>query len=157
MASVFTNRFKIRMLEVFCHKAYNAGALPTNLYIALITDASTPTVDFNTFTEVTDLTAGNGYTAGGEQLAYNDTDWDVLTEDDANDRAIVQLKDIVWTAAGGPLPSAGDGARFAVLTDDHVTQNSREILASWDLVAARSVTIGQTLTLQDCEVRLSTP
>lgn len=155
MASVFTNRFKVRMLEVFTRKAYNAGSLPTNLYLALVTSAAAPTVDTNTFSELTEIAAGNGYTSGGYQLAFNATDWDVLTEDDTNDRALAQLKDITWTASGGSVPGSGNGARYAVLTDDNPTQGSREILAGFDLVSDRQVSDGQDLTLQDCEIRLS--
>ena len=55
------------------------------------------------------IAAGNGYTANGISVARNTTDWDVLTQDDTNDRALVQLKNIVWTASGGPIPSSGGG------------------------------------------------
>ena len=128
---------------------------PTNLYIALVTSAVAPTADTNTKTELTEIAAGNGYTEGGYQLAYNSTDWDVWTEDDATDRALIQLKDIVWTASGGPIPLSGSGARYAVLTDDNVTQTSREVYHYWDLSSDRSVSDGQTLTLQNCELRLN--
>ena len=82
---------------------------------------------------------------------------DVLTEDDANDRGLTQAKDIVWTASGGSIPASGDGARYAVLLDDNATVGSREVLAWWDLTSDRSVSDGQTLTLQDCELRLNAP
>jgi hypothetical protein len=157
MASVFTNRGKYDILEMAFRKAFAGGALPTNLYVELITSAAAPTVDFNTETETTEIAAGNGYTTGGYQLAMNATDFDVLTEDDTNDRALIQVKDVVWTASGGSIPGSGGGARYAILCDDNVTIASRHIFASWDLVSDRTVSDGQTLTLQDCELRLSTP
>lgn len=146
-----TNKGKFRFLDW----VFRGTALPTNFYIALVTSAVAPVADTNTFSELTEITAGNGYTAGGISLTKNSTDFDVLTEDDTNDRGLVQLKDIVWTASGGSIPASGSGARYAILTDDNATQGSREIITFWDLVSDRTVSTGQTLTLQDCEIRIN--
>jgi hypothetical protein len=146
-----TNRGKFNMLGRY----FRAVAFPTNLYIALVTSATAPVADTNLKSELTEIAGGNGYTTGGYSLTRNSTDFDVLTEDDGNDRALVQLKDIVWTAGGGPIPASGNGARYAVLTDDNATQGNREIEWFWDLVSDRSVSVGQTLTLQNCEIRLT--
>ena len=53
------------------------------------------------------------------------------------------------------IPISGSGARSAVFTDDNVTIGSREVENYWDLVSDRSVSDGQTLTLQDCELRIN--
>ena len=121
----------------------------------MVTSATAPTADTNTLSELTQIAAGDGYTAGGYQLSRNSTDWDVWTEDDANDRGLIQLKDITWTASGGPIPSSGNGARYAVLTDDNATVGSREVYFYWDLTADRSVSDSQDLTLQNCELQLN--
>lgn len=147
----WTNRLKYNMLGW----VFRATALPTNFYIALVTSAVAPTADTNTKSELTEIANGNGYTTGGTSLTKNSTDFDVLTEDDSNDRALVQLKDIVWTASGGSLPGSGNGARYAILTDDNATQGSREVYTFWDLTSDRSVSVGQTLTLQNCEIRIT--
>ena len=133
--------------------AYRAETPPTNLYMALVTDATAPDADINTLGELTEIAAGNGYTTGGYQLSRNSTDFDVWTEDDTNDRCLIQIKDIVWTASGGTLPASGSGARYAVLTDDNGTIGSREIFNYWDLASDRQVSDGQTLTVQDAEIR----
>lgn len=146
-----TNRGKFNMLGRY----FRAAAFPTNFCIALVASATAPAADINTKSELTEIANGNGYTTGGISLTRNSTDFDVLTEDDANDRALVQIKDLVWTATGGPLPASGSGARYAILTDDNVTQGSREVEWFWDLVSDRSVSVGQTLTLQNCEARLT--
>jgi hypothetical protein len=151
MASGITNRGKYKMLDW----AFRGSTLPTNYYVALCTSAASPTVDTNTLSELTEIAAGNGYTAGGISLTKNSTDFDVLTEDDSGDLGKVQVKDLTWTASGGTLPASGNGARWAVLTDDNATQGSRLVLAWWDLVSDRSVSSGQPLTLQDCELRLT--
>lgn len=151
MASGITNKGKYKLLDW----VFRGTALPTNFYVALITSAVAPTVDTNTFSELTEIAAGNGYTAGGISLTKNSTDFDTLTEDDSGDKGLVQIKDLVWTASGGTLPGSGNGARYAILTDDNATQGSRLVIAWWDLTSDRSVSTGQTLTLQNCELDLT--
>ena len=147
-----TNRGKYKILNYYFRRQ---GTLPTNFYIALITSAVAPTADINTLSELTQIASGNGYTTNGISLTPNTTDFDVMTEDDTNDKAILQLKDIVWTASGGNMPGSGNGARYAPLTDDNVTAGSRDIIAWWDLVSDRTISDTQTLTLQNCEIDLT--
>lgn len=151
MASGQTNKGKYRMLDGW----WRGQNLPTNLYAALCTSATTPNADINTLSELTQIAAGNGYTTNGMSLSRNTTDFDVLTEDDANDRALVQLKDLVWTASGGSLPGSGNGARWLVITDDNATAGSRHVLGWFDLASDRTVSSGQTLTIQDAEFRVA--
>lgn len=146
-----TNRGKFNILGRY----FRGVAFPTNFYAALVTAAVAPVADTNTKTELTEIPNGNGYTTGGISLTRNSTDFDVLTEDDTNDRALVQLKDLVWTASGGNLPASGDGASYMVLTDDNATQGSREVEAFWSLGSARTVSDTQALTIQNAEIRLN--
>jgi hypothetical protein len=147
----WTNKGKFRVLNGF----FRAQSVPTNLFVALVTSATAPAADINTLSQLTEIAEGNGYTAGGYQLNRDTTDFDALTEDDTNDQGILQLKDVFWTADGGTIPASGDGARYAVLTDDNATVANREVLAWWDLASDRSVSNGQTLTLQNCELDLT--
>ena len=151
MASGWTNKGRTNVLGI----ALRGQTPPANFYIALITNAVVPTADTNTFSELTEIAAGNGYTAGGISVARNTTDWDTLTESDASDYAMAQLKDEAWTASGGALPASGSGASYAILTDANATQGSREVWYFWDLSEARQVSSGQPLTLQNCEVRIA--
>ncbi len=146
-----TNRGKYKFLE----EKFRGVAAPTNYYIALADDSVVPGPDTNLVSDIAEIPGGNGYTTGGISLAKNATDFDVLTEDDTNDRALIQIKDIVWTAGGGPIPSSGSGARYAYLTDDNVTVANREIIAWFDLGSNRIVSDTQPLTLQDSELRLT--
>jgi hypothetical protein len=127
----------------------------TNYYIVLWTSATAPTQDTNTVSDHTQIATGNGYSDGGYSLTPGDTDFDVLTEDDSNDRALLQVKDVTWSASGGSIPDTGDGARYAGLTDDNATVANREVYMYWDLSSDRSVSDGQDLTLQDLEVRIN--
>lgn len=147
----WTNRGKYNFLNWI----YRAGTIPTNFYIILYTSATAPTADTNTNADHTEINAGNGYTAGGFQLSKNATDFDVLTEDDTNDRALIQVKDVTWSASGGAIPGSGSGARYAALTDDDGTQANREVIHYWDLSSDRTVSDGQDLTLQDLEIRIN--
>ena len=147
----WTNKGKMSILDAYFR---NAGA-PTNFYIILFTDASAPDADTDQESDLTEIAAGNGYTTGGYSLTKNSTDFDVLTEDDGNDRGLIQVKDVVWTASGGSIPDAGDGARYAMLTDDDGTIGNREAYQYWDLASNREVSDGQTLTLQNLEIRIN--
>jgi len=150
MAGV-TNRGKFSFLGWI----FRGVTLPTNFYVALVTSAAAPTADTNTFGQLTEIADTQGYTTGGYQLTPGETDFDTLTEDDDNDKGLVQVKDVVWTASGGNLPASGDGARYAVLLDDNGTVANRLVLAYWDLTADRTVSDGQTLTLQNLEIDLN--
>ena len=151
MAVGWTNRGQFSALSW----VFQGGTIPTNFYVALVTSAVAPGPDINTFGELTEIAAGNGYATGGEALTPNDTDFDVINEDDTNDLAKIQIRDVVWTASGGSIPDSGSGARYAVLLDDNATVGSRLVLAYWDLTSDRSVSDGQSLTLQDCELRIT--
>ncbi len=151
MASGWTNKGKAQILA----HCFRGVALPTNWYVALITNAVVPTADTNTLSELTQIASGNGYTTNGMALSKNTTDFDTLTEDDTGDMGLVQLKDLVWTGSGGTLPASGTGAYYAVLTDDNATAGSRNVYYYWDLSGPLSVSSGQTITLQNCEIRIT--
>lgn len=148
----WTNKGKAFVLDLI-----RGAAVPTNYYLALVTAAVAPSADTNVLADLTEISDDNGYTEGGYELDPNATDFDTLTEDDGNDRGGLQLKDIVFTAAAGPIPSAGDGARYAVLTDDNAVVADREVYFYWDLGADRAVSDTQSITLQDLEIRITEP
>jgi len=154
---LWTNRGKFLLLDW----VFGAEPLPDSFYVVLITADDVPTVDTNTLDELTEVADGNGYTEGGYELTPGDTDFDVFTEDDTNNRALVQLKDLIWTATGGTIPASGNGARYAVLTDSTgdsgETIGDRQIIAIWDLVTTKEATVGHTIILEDCELRTIAP
>jgi hypothetical protein len=135
------------------HAFFAAQSQPTNFYIALITATTAPTRAINTFSELTEIANGQGYTTGGYSLTRNTTDFDTMTEDDSGNTATIYIKNVVWTASGGTLPASGLGASYAVMLDDNVTIASREVLAYWSLGSAISVSSGQSLTLTDLAIQ----
>jgi len=92
----YTNRGAFRMLQDWLQ----ATDIPTVFYLALITSAVTPTSLTNTFAALTEIAVGNGYTAGGISVARDVVDFDVIVEDDGNNRAYAQLIDEAWLAGG---------------------------------------------------------
>lgn len=128
-------------------------AAPTTFYVALCTNTTPPTVDTNTLSQLEEIAAGNGYTAGGLAVARDTTDWDSRVEDDTDDRSEFQIKDLVWTASGGAIPDSGAGARWATLLTDEATVGTRQVILYWDLVLDRTVSSGQTFTLANAEVQ----
>ena len=149
MASGTTDRGKFQLLKY----AFDATSVPSTYYLALCTATTTPTVATNTFSELTEVNVANGYDSTGGASLTADTDFTV-TEVDSSVGAKVVLSNVTWTASGGNLPS-GDGARWAVLLDG--TTSSANVLAYFDLSSARTVSDGQTLTIQAAEIDLNEP
>lgn len=120
-----------------------------------------PGVDTNTLSELSEIAAGNGYTAGGLALSRDSSGFPTLTEDDTNNLASIVAANGVYTASGGPIPASGAGASYEVLLDDNATVGNREVLAVFDLNgitgqamgSAHSVSDGQPLTLQSATLR----
>lgn len=143
-----TNRGKVRELEW----SYRARTIPTNFYVAFVTNATAPTADTNILSDLTEIAAGNGYSAGGIQLTPGVTDFDVVTEDDSGDLGQMEIKDLVVSASEGVIPSSGGGMAYAVLLDDNVTVGSREVIRYWDVRDGsnpRSITDGGSITWKD--------
>lgn len=146
----FTNRGLYRMLGILMQGA----SPPASFYVALIAD--TPTIATNTFGQLTEIGAGNGYTSGGQSIARSAVGFPTLTEDDANQMAFAIAADIVWTASGGPIPASGTDAIYAVLLDDNATVANREVWA-FGSIAQGVVTNGANLTLENFEFILEQP
>lgn len=146
-----TNRGKYAFLATYFRA--DAQFEPTAFSARLVTAAVAPGPDTNLASELTEIAAGNGYTAGGISLGRNATDFDVITEDDVNDWAYIQIRDLVFTAGGGPIPATGDGAQTLIIADDDTTPNAIGYMS----LGASPVVVsdGQSLTLQNPEFRLT--
>ena len=141
----FTNKGKAKLLRNF----FQSETPPTNLYVYLVTSATAPTADINTLSQLTEISE----TGKEFSLSLNTTDFDTSvsdSEDDTNDKGVMKIKDCTFA---GPVTNA----RYAILVDDNGTEGSREVYCYWDLGSNRSVSSGQTLTLQDLEMNLLEP
>jgi hypothetical protein len=86
-------------------------------------------------------------------LNPNTTDFPGVTEADGLDYGGVTLKSVYFWGTGGNLPASGNGARWAVLTDDNPTVANREIYCYWSLGSNRIVSDSQALHLQAFEIQ----
>jgi hypothetical protein len=142
-----TNTGKAYMLQ------YAFNGVTETFAVALCTGDTVATAGTETLADLTQVPAGNGYTAGSVQLTMNTTDFDVVSQSGPSAKGYIQVKDVAWTASGGPIPASGNGALYAVLTEatTAVTTN-RAVLAYPSLTTGRSVSDGQTLTVQDITI-----
>lgn len=136
---VITNVPDVNHVDILCNYTAETFAGTEQVYEG-------PGPDTKTFAEWTEIAAGNGYTAGGQALSLNTTDFTGLSENDASDLAEVTIKPVSFTASGGTLPASGAGAAFAILTDNNATQSAREVWAWYDLGGQRQVSDTQSLT-----------
>ena len=127
--SGFTNKLKAEMLAAF----FKGASMPASFFLALATNATAFGPDTNTLSDLTEIAPGNGYTQGGIAIAKYAIDFPTSSEDDTNDKGIIGLKNIVFTATGGSIPASGNGARYAVLTGPGATVGSRKVYLSIDL------------------------
>jgi hypothetical protein len=147
MASGTTDKGKYLMLKY----SFDGETVPTTYRLILCTDATSPTKATDSLSSLTELAAGNGYTAGGKAITASEM---TVTEVDGSVGAKVVLDDQQWDATGA-FPSSGDGARWAVLTDG--TAGSSNVLAYFDLTSDRTLVNGQFLKLTGIEIDLNEP
>ena len=144
MASKITNRGKLHMLTMAFQNDNSPSGTHFNVELLSGTVPTNPE-DLNTYSDV----SSNVIAGKTANVSRDTTDWDVETETDGStDTAIIQIKDLDFAGAI-------TGATGAILTDRNGTANSRIIYAYWDLGGSRSVSAGQTLTLQDLEIKLN--
>lgn len=139
-----------RAVKLMVGSFFADDGTPTSFKMALCTAAVTPTADTNLLSDLTEIAVGNGYSAGGVTVARNlTTGFDTLTEDDSGNTGYIRVQDVSFLASGGTLPASGDGASWAVLTDD-----SGNVMGYFTLTSPQSVADGQSININSAELRL---
>lgn len=111
---------------------------PTDTYKAAIhTDAPVPATDA-TLSDLTQIGASNGYTAGGENIGFNSTR--------TGGTVTATATDVVWTATGGNLGGSTTG-RYVSIYDDTPTSPADPLVCSYDYGSTFTIASGETLTL----------
>lgn len=104
----------------------------SNTFKVMLTN--TAPVNTNTIkADLTEISAGNGYTAGGTATT--------ITSSTSSGVAKVTGTDIVFTASGGTIGPL----RYAVLYNDTQTSPAKPLVAWWDY--GSSITLNDTETL----------
>lgn len=118
MASVFYNGFKLKIQN---------GSIDMDtdtIKCALVTSTYSPNIDTHVFwSDVTNEVSGTGYTAGGATLASV-----TVTQDNTNDRGVVDAADVTWT-------TATITARAAILYKDTGVASTSPLICYIDFVS----------------------
>ena len=104
--------------------------------VVLVTDSYTPDADDTQYSDVSanEVANGNGYTTGGYTVALT------VTDDDANDRVVIDSADPTWTASSGSIGPF----RYAIWYDD--THASDLLLYLFDFGSNQTANDGATIT-----------
>jgi hypothetical protein len=123
------NKFQ-PFVENIAEKVFNLGS--DSLKVML-----TNTVPVNTNgqkSQLTDISAGNGYTAGGTAAT-------ISSSAQASGTYKLVLADVTFTASGGSIGPF----RYAVLYDD--TATNKELIGWWDYGSAVTLATGESITV----------
>lgn len=123
------NKFS-SFVEAVAEKVHNLGS---DVLKIMLTD-SAPIASNTVKANLTDISAGNGYTAGGTAVTITTS---------AQTAGLYKLvgSDVVFTASGGSIGPF----RYAVLYND--TATSDELIGWWDYGASITLLTGETLTV----------
>lgn len=116
--------------ENVAEKVYNLGADTLKVMLTNTAPVATNTVKAN----LTEISAGNGYTAGGAAATISSS---------AQTGGVYKLvlADVVFTASGGSIGPF----RYVVLYDDTATND--ELIAWWDYGSAVTLAAGESFTV----------
>lgn len=123
------NKFNSFVLDL-TSKVHNLNSDVLKVMLTNTTPVATNTIKSN----ITDITAGNGYTAGGSTAAF------VSGADTSGNYKLI-LSPVVFTAAGGSIGPF----EWAVLYNS--TAASGNLIAWWDYGTALTLTNGNSFTV----------
>lgn len=118
------NKFNCFVNDV-CNKIHNLGS--DTLNVSLSNNA--PLVTNTVFSNITEIAAGNGYTAGGAQAT-------LVSSTQVSGLYSLILNDAIFTASGGNIGPF----RYAVLYN--FTAPSKNLIAFWDYGSNITITNG---------------
>ena len=110
--------------------------LDTHTFKVMLSNTA-PTVGTNTIkSDITEISAGNGYTAGGATLTS------VTWAETGSGTGVWRWTsaDFSWTASGGSIATF----QYIVIYDDSVASPVKPLVGYWDYGSALSVTVGNS-------------
>jgi hypothetical protein len=125
------NKFNQFVADV-ANKVHNLGADTLKVMLTNTAPVATNAIK----TDITDIAAGNGYTAGGSALTTTSS-----TQASGTYKLIVQ--DLVFTASGGTIGPF----RYAVMYNDTPTSPAKPLIGWWDYGSAITLNAGETFTV----------
>lgn len=125
------NKFN-SFLENLAEKVHNLGADTLKVALSNSAPAATNTV----MSDITQISAGNGYTSGGTAASISSS---------AQTSGIYKLvlADVVFTASGGSIGPF----RYVVLYNDTPTSPADPLIGWWDYGSSSTLADGETFTV----------
>lgn len=123
------NKFQ-SFVEALAEKVHNLGADSLKVMLTNTAPVATNSVKAN----LTDISAGNGYTAGGTAAT-------ISSSAQTSGTYKLVLADVVFTASGGSIGPF----RYAVLYNDTATND--ELIGWWDYGSAITLASGENFTV----------
>lgn len=102
----------------------------------MLVNSPAPVATNSVKADLTEIGAGNGYTAGGETVSSNGTR--------SGGTVTVDGDQIVWTASGGSLGPF----RYPVLYDDTPAAPADPLISWWDYGSSLTLNSGETFTVK---------
>jgi hypothetical protein len=103
--------------------------------LKLMLTNSAPSASNGLKADITEISAGNGYTAGGETVT-------VSSSAQTSGTYKLVLADVTWTASGGTIGPF----RYAVLYDNTPSSPAKPLIAYWDYGSSITLASGESFT-----------
>jgi hypothetical protein len=120
-------------VEDFANKVHDLFGTNDTLKVAL-TNSAPNVATHAVLADISELSGGSGYTAGGEDTQNNGTR--------STGTLSVAGVDVVWTASGGTIGPF----RYVVLYNDTPSAPADPLIAYWDYGSSITLQIGETFT-----------
>ena len=117
--------------EAVAEKVHNLGADSLKVMLSNTAPVATNSVK----TDITEIAAGNGYTAGGNVASVSSS------AQTSGTYKLVLSDPATWTATGGSIGPV----RYAVLYND--TATNKELIGWWDYGSSVTLATGETFTV----------
>jgi uncharacterized protein (DUF2252 family) len=118
-------------VEAVAEKVHNLGADSLKVMLSNTAPVATNSVK----TDITEIAAGNGYTAGGNVASVSSS------AQTSGTYKLVLSDPATWTATGGSIGPV----RYAVLYND--TATNKELIGWWDYGSSVTLATGETFTV----------
>ena len=125
------NKFQV-FVENVAEGVHDLGSDTLKVMLTNTAPVATNTI----FANLTEISAGNGYTAGGTAATISDSSHTTGTYK-------LTLADVVFTASGGSIGPF----RYAVLYNDTPTSPADPLIAWWDNGSSITLSDGETFTV----------
>jgi len=124
------NKFN-SFVEAVAEKVHNLGADSLKVMLSNTAPVATNSVK----TDITEIAAGNGYTAGGNVASVSSS------AQTSGTYKLILSDPATWTATGGSIGPV----RYAVLYND--TATNKELIGWWDYGSSVTLATGETFTV----------